>query len=116
MIRIGLQNDPYAYNTLAELDGVVYRFLVRWNWRTSDWRISIQDTRNSRYIVTNRRISPGSIVTAMPNGASIQAFGADPYNKEALGVTLELYYYTRQDVLNLTAANVIGSDPQFTLR
>lgn len=116
MIRIGLQNDPYAYNTLADLDGVVYRFLVRWNWRTSDWRISIQDTSNNQYIVTNRRISPGQILAVLPGQATIQAFGADPYNKEALGVTLRVYYYTLDDVVNLTAANVVGSDPQFTLR
>ena len=116
MLRLNLQNEPDAYNTLVELGGVNYRLLLRWNWRTSDWRLSVQDTRDDSFLATNRRISSHSVVVAFPDGGSLQAFGGDVYDANALGVTLNVYYYTRQDVLGLLTFAATGFDPQFTLR
>lgn len=116
MIRLNLQNDPHAYNVLAELGGVTYRLLLRWAWRTSDWRISAVDTRDGTYVATNRRISPGSAVFAFDDGAILWASGGDPYGKEALGVTLRVDYYTVQDLANVTAVEASGFDPVFVLK
>lgn len=116
MIRLNLLNDPHAYNVLAELSDVTYRLLLRWAWRTSDWRISVVDTRDGSYVATNRRLSPGSTACVFDDGALLWASGGDPYGKEALGVTLRVDYYTVQDLKNVTVLEATGFDPVFVLK
>lgn len=111
---IPLNNDPHAYDTRIELGGVVYLTQVRWNWRSGDWRISMQNTLTGSYVATSRRISSGTMCVRLPLGA-IFAFGADPYPKEALGDTLYLIYYTDEELTALQTAEALGADPTFAL-
>lgn len=98
--RIDLQNDPHAYDVFVTLGGVRYLLYLRWNWRAGDWRVSVQRASDDVWIAAGRRLSPGSMTVDMPDG-ELHAFGADIYERSALGRSLFLYYYTDAEILTL---------------
>lgn len=112
-LSIPLQSDPHAYDTRVTIDRVRYLFLLRWNWRSGDWRISVQDTGTGEWLATGRRISPGAMTVRFPHG-ELHAFGEDPYTRAALGDSLYVLYYPDSEIDDLKAA-ATPQDPPFAL-
>lgn len=111
--RLNISNTPHAYDTHAEFAGVAHSLYFRWNWRTGDWRLSIQRTSDSVWLAVDRRVSSGGILAEV-EGGQLRAFGADPYPRNALGDSLYILYYTADDLA--TFANPDGSfDPAAVL-
>lgn len=111
---ISLQNDPTAYDTRVTLDKVRYLFQLRWNWRSGDWRITVQNVATGEYIATSRRLSPGAMTVRFPGG-ELHTFGEDPYIRGSLGSSLYVLYYTDKEITDLKIAAASGLDPAFTL-
>lgn len=111
---IAFPNDPHAYDMRVTLDKVRYKFQVRWNWRTEDWRLTVIDVAAGTFLATNRRISSGSMIVDFPKG-ELYAFGLDPYTRKDLGVTISVLYFTDEELTSLRLSSSLGADPSFTL-
>lgn len=66
-------------------------FQFRWNYRTEDWRVSVQDAADLSWLCVARRVSPGSILLDLDEGLLVP-YGADPYLEADLGRSLGLEF------------------------
>jgi len=102
MQRLRTRGDVDRYSFTATLEGVKLRFRWEWNARSAAWYCAIESDAGT-VLVRGQRVSPGSPLIAddtidgLPPGLLFAA-GPDPYLKEALGDSVEVYYATAAEV------------------
>lgn len=114
---LSLQIDSWAADVPVLLGGRNYLFQFRWNYRSSDWRASVQDEATSEWLCVSRRVSPGGSLLQIPDVGELRAFGADPYALEDLGGALRLEWLpfeevTREDAFGLDPIPVLVPEPE----
>lgn len=110
MIPITVSNNPIAYDTGFTVGSIRYLVRMRWNLRFGDWRCSFENEATGEVIVSNRRLSPGALLVKLPEG-EVHCFGDDPYEMGDLGQSLQLIFYTREELLAMAAKATIDGDP-----
>lgn len=110
-MRLNLQAAGYAFDVRVTLSSVPYVLRFRWNWRAGDWRVTAIEEASGDALFSNRRLSPGAPLP-LPDGMLV-AVGKDPYRPQDLGVTLNVYYASDEDLFE--RALVARGDPAFVL-
>lgn len=97
------------------VDGVRYSGALDWNIRTADWRCTLTRTSDSASTVGYARISPGTMLCALPDGSEVYVGGSDPYTIDAFTrgeVWLE--WFAAENVAQFRAAEA-PPNPGFNL-
>lgn len=92
-----------------------YTLQMRWNWRSSGWRLTAISETTQEVVAANRRLSPGTMTAKIPGG-ELHTYGPDPYPVDALGDTLTVIFFSDEELPDIIRASQIGSDPAFVER